>query len=157
MSSEPDALRLARKLVHGPWSSWMEHADDLLATAAELRRLHAENEELRKKVGAYKMLERAQAEQLSTLREQQDKFREAVASLQSERDANAILTAEIEADRAAMREALEVLQEGREALQEQAQEFHRAMAGYRFALHEAMDESVRRADAVIEKLKARVV
>lgn len=44
MSSEPEALRLARKLVHGPWSSWIEHADDLRATAAELRRLHSERE-----------------------------------------------------------------------------------------------------------------
>lgn len=65
------------------------------------------------------------------------------------------LHTEHEADRAAMREALEVLQDGRDALQEQAEEFHRTMRGYKPERHKYMDEAVRRADAAIEKLKAR--
>lgn len=61
----------------------------------------------------------------------------------------------IMADRAVMREVMDALQDGRDALQDQAEEFHRTMRGYKPARHEAMDESVRRADAAISKLKAR--
>lgn len=66
------------------------------------------------------------------------------------------LHAEREADRATMREALEPLEEGRDALRAEADQFHCAMRGYKPDEHEAMDEAVRRADAAIEKLKARL-
>lgn len=67
------------------------------------------------------------------------------------------LLAECEADRAAMREVLESLEQGRDALRADADQFHCAMRGYKPEEHEAMDEAVRRADAAIEKLKARTV
>jgi hypothetical protein len=48
MSEQPEALRLVQRLAHVCKYSDSEHWDDLDAAAAELRRLHAEVEHLKK-------------------------------------------------------------------------------------------------------------
>lgn len=48
MTTQPEALRLAERLAYVCKYSDSEHWDDLDAAAAELRRLHEENERLTK-------------------------------------------------------------------------------------------------------------
>lgn len=48
MSEQPEALRLVQRLAYVCKYSDSEHWDDLDAAAAELRRLHAEVEHLKK-------------------------------------------------------------------------------------------------------------
>ena len=68
--------------------------DDVRKHQAELRRLDAENQQLRAKCNSYQNLVAALEGQRSVLQRDLQNRREAVTTLQSEREANAILTAE---------------------------------------------------------------
>lgn len=80
MNQQPEALRLA-DLLDEKWHRWKDDPTDELRAAAELRRLHAENEDFRATCDHLTRENAGQIGEIVALKEQRDELLEALKEL----------------------------------------------------------------------------